>query len=73
MIQGKYNLENNGQSLSGANRNNTSIYINEGNSIDLSTLKQRIIDEKSANPNYKELREEEQKRIIEENKKLFGE
>lgn len=58
MLQGKYNLDENSQTFNSHNSGNTSIYTNELASepgdIDMSTFEQRVIDEKNANPDYKE-------------------
>lgn len=51
----------------------TSAYSYDNQTIDLTSLQQRIIDEKTANPNFKQELEIEHQRIKENNALLFGE
>lgn len=68
MKQGKYNINNAATSEKAA----TKVFSNGESSIDIQTLKVKIKEEKTSNPNYKEKKEAKQQEIEKQNEQLFG-
>lgn len=72
MKQGKYNVDKDKLNSQKNPDNNVVSYSNENGTFNVNELKSRINQETKENPDYKQERQLEQKRIEEQNKMLFG-